>query len=133
MNKLTETLDLLCGDGEPISGANLLLEEAIALGEQHCGHKPYCVVADWILVDLDLNEQAAAEFVKATGLQPKLVYAHKILFDSSHKFAPGNWVRTTAMLTFTEPGLFETSNTLYVLLGEGKRKTAKAETIMGIF
>jgi hypothetical protein len=37
------------------------------------------------------------------------------------------------MLTFTEPGLFETSNTLYILLGEGKRKTAKAETIMGIF
>ncbi|WP_417539904.1 DUF6957 family protein, partial [Marinobacter sp.] len=65
-------------------------------------------------------------------LKPVIVYAHEIMFDSTQRFAPGNWVRTTPLLNFTPPCIFETTNTVYILVGEGRRKTASLQAVMSI-
>lgn len=131
MKQLSDITDLLYGDGEPVTGGELTLEEAIALGEAHGRGKPYRVVRNWIWTVLEVSEKHA-EYAERTGLQPIVVYAHEVMYDSSYRFSPGDWVRTTPLLNFTEPCLFETTNTLYILVGEGKRKIASAKTIVSI-
>ncbi|PKM30014.1 MAG: hypothetical protein CVV07_10095 [Gammaproteobacteria bacterium HGW-Gammaproteobacteria-11] len=131
MNAIESATDLLYSDGEPIQGADLTLEDAKKLATSHPGYKPFRIVRDWIWADLDVGEKIAAD-LKHQGLQPVMVYAHEVVFDSTHRFAPGNWVRTTPLLGFTSPGIFETTNTVYILLGTGRRKTTSLNAIMSI-
>jgi len=55
------------------------------------------------------------------GLIPALVYALTVIQDSKGRFAPGDWVRSTLEVSFTHDCLFETKNTVYVLMGAGRR------------
>lgn len=131
MNELNEVTDLLYGDGEPMQGSDLALEDAKALGRAHADYKPFRVVRKWIWADLDVDENVVRD-LHQQGLNPAMVYAHEVMFDSTGHFAPGNWVRTTPLVKFTPPSIFETTNTVYVLVGEGKRKTTSVRAIMSI-
>lgn len=132
MTELNEVIDLLNGESDSMQGGNLTLEEAKVMGEAHAGFKPYRVVRDWIWADLDVSEKNVKD-LEQQGLKPVMVYAHKIMFDSTQRFEPGNWVRTTPLIQFTPPCIFETNNTVYILVGEGKRKTTSLQAIMSIF
>ncbi|QJD59949.1 hypothetical protein HG264_14085 [Pseudomonas sp. gcc21] len=131
MNELNELTDLLYGEGEPMQGGNLTLEEAKMLVRAHTDYKPFRIVRDWIWAELNVAEKIADD-LQQQDLKPVMVYAHDVMFDSTHRFAPGNWVRTTPLLRFTPPCIFETTNTVYILVGEGKRKTTSLQTIMSI-
>jgi len=131
MSDIASVTDLLYREGEPVPGGDLTVEDARKLGSSHSGYKPFRIVRDWIWADLDVGEKIAAD-LQQQGLQPVMVYAHEVVFDSTHRFAPGNWVRTTPLLSFTPPCIFETRNTVYILLGEGKRKTTSLNAIMSI-
>ena len=49
------------------------------------------------------------------------------------RFDVGDWVRTTALVNFSEGCFFQTRNTLYVLVGDGQRKQAEFSTVMSLF
>lgn len=132
MEELHVMTELLLGEGEPMLGGELTIEEAISLGESEAQNKPIRVVQEWIWADLAVSE-TEAKALEAQGFQPVMVYAHEVMYDSSYKFEKGFWVRTTPLLRFTPPCIFETANTIYILVGEGKRKTASLNAMMSIF
>lgn len=117
--------------GEPLIGLDMTEGEAIALVKQHFPDKPYCVVANWMLIELDVDE-VSRKAVKRLGSHPYLVYSHNVLQDSAGRFRRGEWVRSTLQMSFTQGGLFETVNTVYVLLGQGCTKVSKPEVVMSI-
>lgn len=85
--------------------------------------KKTCVVKRWIWVDLDVSAEHL-KMIEGYGSKPSLVYAHHCIQDSAGRFKAGEWVRTTPLVAFHEPCVFETVNTLYVLCGPGQRKRA---------
>jgi hypothetical protein len=117
--------------GEPLMGLDMTEGEAIEFVKQHFPDKPYCVVANWMLIELDVD-QVSLKAIKRLGSEPYMVYSHRVLQDSAGRFLRGEWVRSTLQMSFTQGGLFETVNTVYVLLGQGCRKTSKPEVVMSI-
>lgn len=85
-------------------------------------YKPYCVVKDWKWCDVLLREEDVANF-NDEGLHPSYVIANHIIVDELDRFPPGGWVRTTFLNEFHSPAVFETRNTVYILVGKGTRET----------
>jgi len=66
-------------------------------------------------------------------IQPAYLWANEVIFDTSRRFQPGSWVRTTALLKLHEHCIFETRNSLYLLVGTGSRTSvdiALADSLM---
>ena len=53
--------------------------------------------------------------------------------DEAGRFLPGEWVRTSPLVSFTENCIFETKNTVYLLVGKGSRKTIPLDTAMSFY
>ena len=104
----------------------------IALAQELCPGKPYCSVRQWILVDLDISDDKKA-LVTEQGFQPILLYAHTVVTDSARRFLPGDWVRSTLLIELKSNYLFETQNSVYILLGAGSRKAAEPAVVTSIF
>jgi len=88
-------------------------------------------VRDWIWVTLDVTEEQRLQLVQ-TQREPALIYAHTVVYDSERRWDVGDFVRTSLLHQFHEGFHFKTLNTLYLLLGPGTRKYAKAETVARI-
>lgn len=134
MDALGKISALLYGTGEVMAGIEMSWEQARerVLARDRSLWMQYCIVRDWIWIDLILDEDQVALF-HAAGQQPVLLYAHNVLFDSERRFDVGDWVRTTALVNFSEGCFFQTRNTLYVLVGDGQRKQAEFSTVMSLF
>lgn len=107
-------------------------EEGLALAEKLAPDRDYCTVRDWTIADLDLAEPEKNLFAEQ-GILPSLLYAERVLTDSACRFAPGDWVRSTPLQRFSEGCLFQTRNTIYILVGPGCRKTVDPTVVMGFF
>lgn len=124
--------DFLSSKGEEIHSACDDEAAGIALAQGLCPGKPYCSVRQWILVDLDISDDKKA-LVTEQGFQPILLYAHTVVTDSARRFSPGDWVRSTLLVERKSNCLFETQNSVYILLGTGSRKTAEPAVVASIF
>jgi len=129
---LEDVLELLNGEAEVIQGFEG--DEAQAEAESIINYrgKPYCIVRNWTLVDIDVTDTYRADLA-GDGLEPIVLYASDVLIHSAGKRDRGNWVRSTFQLCFQMGYLFETQNTCYLLLGPGRRKRAHVQTVMAIF
>ncbi|WP_447802015.1 DUF6957 family protein [Pseudomonas serbica] len=123
MVTLEEISQLLYGAGEVMVGWQGTQDELIALAANAFPGKPFCVVRQWILIDLTVNPDEK-EKLMGSGLLPATLYAHEVVLDSRNRFQPGMWVRSNFGLSFTEGSMFETKNTVYLLWGSGQRKEA---------
>ncbi len=124
--------DFLSSKGEEIHSACDDEAAGIALAQELCPGKPYCSVRQWTLVDLDISDDKKA-LVTEHGFQPILLYAHTVVTDSARRFSPGDWVRSTLLVERKSNCLFETQNSVYILLGTGSRKTAEPAVVASIF
>lgn len=122
----------LSNKGEAIYSACDDEAAGIALAQELCPGKPYCSVRQWVLVDLDISDDKKAS-VAAQGFQPILLYAHTVVTDSARRFSPDDWVRSTLLIDLKSNCLFETKNSVYILLGAGSRKTAEPAVVTSIF
>ena len=119
-------------DGRQSSaGTSLSHTEVEALVAQRFGRKPFCTVEDWLIFHVDEPPESLAK-VRATGLEPMFMYAHCVVFDGHGRFPQGGWVRSTLCKSFDGVCLFETRNTVYVLMGNGREMTASLKTIFGL-
>ncbi|MNN68811.1 hypothetical protein D3C81_1845490 [compost metagenome] len=50
-----------------------------------------------------------------------MMYADTIVLDEQNRWESGEWVRSSPLESFAHGCLFETANTVYVLLGDGRR------------
>jgi hypothetical protein len=125
--------DGLLGDpGIPLLGSELSLDEAVAVARRRYRWMPLCAVEEWIILDAIVTDDERAK-VAAAGCQPIFMFAHKVVDDEQRRFEPGHWVRSSMGTAFKEGYLFETRNTVYVLLGPGHRKSASIEAIFSLF
>jgi hypothetical protein len=94
--------------------------DAVTFAGLHFPSRAYCLVADWVILDLEVTTRQRIA-ITDRGLIPALVYALTVIQDRKGRFAPGDWVRSTLGVSFTHNCLFETKNTVYVLMGAGRR------------
>lgn len=125
--------DGLLGDpGISLMGSELSLDEAVALARTRYKWMPLCAVEDWTILDAIVTDSERAK-VAAAGCQPIFMFAHKVVHDEQRRFEPGHWVRSSMGTAFKESYLFETRNTVYLLLGPGRRKSSSIEAIFSLF
>ena len=98
-------------------------EDLITLAAKAFPGKAFCVVRQWILIDLIVTP-AENEKLTHLGLLPATLFAHEIVLDSKGRFQPSMWVRSNFGRSFTEGCMFETKSTVYLLWGSGQRKEA---------
>jgi hypothetical protein len=132
MNDLKAVTELLHGGGIPMLGHDVSDEDAIKSVHQRFGQTSYCLVRQWIWIDL-LMPETVLEELKRDGRQPVMLYAHEVVMDSRNRFQPGDWVRSTPLLSFTDGCFFRTRSTVYVLLGNGLRKSSELSTVIKVF
>jgi hypothetical protein len=123
MVTLEEISQLLYGAGEEMPGWQGAQDELIALAANTFPGKAFCVVKQWILIDLTVNS-AEKEKLSGLGLLPATLFAHEVVLDSQNRFQPSMWVRSNFGVSSTESCMFETKNTVYLLLGPGLKKEA---------
>ena len=125
--------DGLLGDpGVSLMGAELNLDDALEAARKRYKWMPLCAVEEWIILDAIVTDEERAK-VTAAGCQPIFLFAHKVVHDEQRRFEPGHWVRSSMGTAFKEGYLFETRNTVYVLLGPGHRKSSSIEAIFSLF
>ena len=123
---------LLGEEGIELQGSELTLDEAVALARKRYKWMPLCAVEEWIILDAIVTDEERAKVTDA-GCQPIFLFAHKVVHDEQRRFEPGHWVRSSMGTAFKEGYLFETRNTVYVLLGPGHRKSSSIEAIFSLF
>ena len=125
--------DSLMGDpGVSLMGAEPCLEDAMAAARKRYKWMPLCAVEDWIILDAIVTDDERAK-VAAAGCQPMFLFAHKVVDDEQRRFEPGHWGRSSMGTAFNDGFLFETRNSVYVLLGPGHRKSATIKEIFALF
>jgi hypothetical protein len=132
LNELSEINDLLYGPGESMPGSEMTDEQAMAYAQKTFPRGDYCLVREWIWIDLDVSEQQRAELAKTKRL-PVIIYASRVVFDSNRRWDVGDFVRTSPLHAFEKGFHFKTLNSTYLLLGAGVRKLANAESVAHIF
>jgi hypothetical protein len=123
MVTLEEISQLLYGAGEEMLGWQGTQDELIALAAKAFPGKAFCVVRQWILIDLTVNYDEKGKLI-GLGLLPATLFAHEVVLDSRNRFQPTMWVRSNFGVSFTEGCMFETKSTVYLLWGSGLRKEA---------
>jgi hypothetical protein len=78
-------------------------------------------VKNWMWSDFEVSEEALGCF-QESGIQPAIMFAHYLIWDSSGRWQEGWNVKTTALVSFEENCFFITRNTVYILVGKGHRK-----------
>jgi hypothetical protein len=113
------------------SGASKTQEELTELCARQYPSKPFCLVEQWTLFRVDVSSDDLAK-IQAAGHLPLFVFAHKVVHDSRGRFQRGDWVRSSMAISF-DGVMFETKNTVYVLMGEGQERVASLKTIFSFF
>lgn len=123
MVTLEEISKLFYGAGEEVLGWQGSQEDLISLATKAFPGKAFCVVRQWILIDLTVTSDEKKKLA-SLGLLPMTLFAHEIVLDSNGRFRPSMFVRSNFGRSFTEGCMFETKNTVYLLLAAGQRKEA---------
>ncbi|VVO40334.1 DUF6957 family protein [Pseudomonas fluorescens] len=109
---LDEISQLFYGAGEEIPSWSGSQEDLISLAGRSFPGKPFCIVRQWILIDLIVTPEENEKLTKL-GLLPATLFG---------RFEPTMWARSNFGKSFTEGCFFETKDTVYLLLGSGLRK-----------
>jgi len=132
MKELHEITDLLYSDGIPMSGSKVGQDEAVRIVRERHPYAEYCLVSNWRWLDLDVTQEQRDELVR-TNRQPVVIYAHTVIYDSRRRWDVGDFVRTSYLYKFEYDFIFQTLNTIYILIGDGIRTKTSLETLGHIF
>lgn len=119
--------ELLFGSARVLGGSRLEDDELIELATVTFTEKPFCIVRQWMLLDVMLPEFQEQE-VKAQDLEATVLYAQAVVFDSNNKLQPGDSVLSDFQSDF-EDCIFESKDVLYILAGRGARKHVSAPAV----
>jgi len=112
-------------EGQHVKGAGP--DSACAIEEKfRASGKPWCAVSAWVLIDvvLDVNADPLPKPMLAL-----VMYAHFVQLHSSGRLRTGDTVMTGYATSYRGEGIFETPDTVYVLVGNGFRKCADLVTV----
>jgi hypothetical protein len=123
MVTLDDISQLLYGAGDETPGWEGFQEDLISLAAKSFPGKAFCVVKQWILIDLTVTPDEKEKLTNL-GLLPATLFAHEVVLDSKGRFQPSMWVRSNFGVSFSQGCMFETKSTVYLLWGSGLRKEA---------
>lgn len=112
--------DVLYGPAQMLGGSRLEDDELIKLACEEFEGQPFCIVRNWLILDVLLPEAQERE-VRKQGLQASVLYIHQAVFDSEARISNGESFITSYQKNF-HGCFFESKNTLYILAGRGARK-----------
>ena len=124
--------EFLSSNGEPRSGSKESEESLIQLVQTRFPNKGFCIVQQWTIVRAIASDGDLTK-IHVHGHLPLFVFAEKVILDSRGRFDYGNWVRSTMAISFQDGFLFETKNTVYVLMGDGDEKSANLAAILSLY
>lgn len=128
MNELDSLTNLFNGGGEVMAGSPMTDEQALGYMRELRSYSEFCLVRDWIWIDLNATPAQLVE-LENTRRQPAVIFAHNVIYDSARRWDVGDLVRTSPLHEFRDGFLFQTLNSVYVLLGDGLRKRAAVDTV----
>lgn len=126
------THELLDGSIHSLPEVTASKAEALASLNERFPRRRYCLVEEWTVFRAIVSDAELGE-ISARGHLPLFLYAHKVVEDSQMRFQPGDWVRSSMCVSFDDRAMFETKNTVYVLLGPGSEQVASLKTIFSFF
>lgn len=121
----------MVGPSAVMQGADVELEEAIRITREKFPDSSFCIVDEWVWLDLDAPDLVVDELA-AEGKKPVMLLVFNALFDSSTT-SKSHWFRSTPLLDFTDGMFFQTQHKLYVLLGTGRRKSMSLSAVVRLF
>ena len=63
MATLQQAADLIYGEGTPMSGVEVPQDEAVRITRKHFPYFEYCLVRDWMWIDLDLTPEQSLSLI----------------------------------------------------------------------
>ncbi|MFT3929280.1 MAG: hypothetical protein QM709_03180 [Spongiibacteraceae bacterium] len=134
MNILEKFADVLYQDGDVCDHGieEGDLDRLIKIARKIDANKPIRAVKDWSIWDLDVPDSVRDQ-LSCQGLMATVINANYVLYDSTGQFQIGSWVRTTALKAFHLNAIFESKNTLYILVGRGDRKKVDPNIALAFF
>ena len=121
----------MIGPSAIIQGAEIKLEEAIRVTREKFPDRSFCIVNEWVWLDLDAPDLVVEELA-VEGMKPIMLLVFEVLFDSSTN-SNSHWFRSTPMMDFTDGMFFQTQNKLYILLGSGRRTSMSLSAVVRMF
>lgn len=121
----------MIGPSAVMAGGLAELDEAIEMTRERFPSLSFCVVGEWVWLDMDAPDLVVQELANE-GKKPVMLLVFDVLYDSSTG-SESHWFRTTPLIDFTEQMFFQTENKLYVLLGRGRRKSMPLSTVVRLF
>lgn len=129
--RMNEIMDFLYGTTPVVHGTNLSRDEIAQELRRRNPKKQFCLVRDWILVELDISVEDRQQ-IEDDGFKAQFIFSQQVVEDSAGRWAPGSWVRTSLLLKYEGDGFFETRSTIYVLLGDGRHKKLREDIAYSI-
>ncbi len=102
--------------------------ECIKYARKRNPHKGLCLVSNWMILDCAYGDVRGSR-ISRNKYTTSLLYVGNVLFDSPPRFSVGRRILTSPLVSLERPGFFITTNTVYLLVGQGSRKKIKARTI----
>ncbi|KAB0483857.1 hypothetical protein SAMN04490202_0869 [Pseudomonas reinekei] len=112
--------DVLCGPAQMFGGSRLGDEELIQLACEEFKGQSFCIVRNWMMLDLLLSDTQERE-VRKQGLQPTVLFINHAVFDNEARVQTGDGFITGYQKDF-HGCFFESEDALYILAGRGARK-----------
>lgn len=106
-------------------------EEARRIVSERYPRRPYCIVEQWTVFEIELTSEEAKK-IQARGQLPLFLFSHSVVEDSEGRFDAGDFVRSSMCVAFEEGVFFETRNTVYVLQGPGHKQLATLQEVFAI-
>lgn len=119
--------ELLFGSARVLGGSRLDDNDLIELAADVFSEKPFCIVRQWMLLDVMFPDSRDNE-IKAQGLEATVLYAQELVFDSHNKHQVGDGVLSDLQRDF-DGCIFESQDVLYILAGRGARKHASLPAV----
>lgn len=122
--------DVLYGPAQTRGGSRLEDAELIKLAHEEFEGQPFCIVRNWMMVDLLLSD-AQERDVRKQGLHPTVLLINKVVFDSEARVPAGDSFITSYQKDF-HGCFFESKDILYILAGRGARKHASLSAVQAL-
>lgn len=112
--------DFLSEHGFPLEGDGQSDELIVETARANNQGRPFYVVRDWLLLDIMVPSDVE-DYLKAMGLQPTVVFANTVVYDSKARGSRVGAIRSSFQRVLDDC-TFESMNTSYILAGPGTRK-----------
>lgn len=123
--RLLPIAEAIALEGEPLPGASSSEAEVIQRLVKDTG-KEICAVTAWVIIDVP---DVDASPIIASGKQPFVMFTHSVLLHSTGEYQQGERVKTGYAVSFDGRGVFETQDTVFLLIGKGYRRSASIEVL----